>query len=70
MPAERLVTDVNGTVWLRIEDAGYLDDEGRVWLVGRVKWMVERGGQRFWSTVIEQKVIDVLFSDLILSVGC
>jgi len=56
VPSERLVTDVDGTVWLRIEDAGYLDDDGRVWLVGRVKWMVERGGQRFWSTVIEQKV--------------
>ena len=57
MPPERLINDVDGTLWLRIEDAGYLDDEGRVWLVGRVKWMVERNGRRFWSTDVEQKVM-------------
>ena len=54
--AQRLLTDHDGTVWLRIEDAGYLDKEGRVWLVGRVKWRVERRNQIFWSTVVEQKV--------------
>lgn len=51
------MTDVHGKVWLRIEDAGYMDDEGRLWLVGRVKWRVERGGKTFWSTVVEQKVL-------------
>ena len=56
MEAKRLLVDADGTVWLRIEDAGYMDKEGRIWLVGRVKWRVERGGRTFWSTVVEQKV--------------
>lgn len=56
---ERLLTDTDGVVWLRIEDAGYLDEEGRVWLVGRIKWMVEKNNRRFWSTVVEQKVSEV-----------
>lgn len=51
-----MLTDQDGVVWLRIEDAGYLDEEGRVWLVGRVKWAVLRQNRRFWSTVVEQKV--------------
>ena len=53
---KRLITDLDGIVWLRIEDAGYMDREGRIWLVGRVKWRVVRHGRSYWSTVVEQKV--------------
>ena len=53
---KRLITDLDGIVWLRIEDAGYMDKEGRIWLVGRVKWRVVRNGRSYWSTVVEQKV--------------
>lgn len=56
--SNRLLTDQDGVVWLRIEDAGYLDEEGRVWLVGRVKWRVEKHNRIFWSTVVEQKMLD------------
>ena len=56
MDSKRLLTDLQGKEWLRIEDAGYMDSEGRLWLVGRVKWRVEREGKTFWSTVVEQKV--------------
>ena len=56
MELKRLITDLDGTVWLRIEDAGYMDEDGRIWLVGRVKWRVVRNGRSYWSTVIEQKV--------------
>ena len=52
----RLVRDVEGKVWLRTEDAGYMDREDRLWLVGRVKWRVTRDGKTFWSTAVEQKV--------------
>ena len=52
----RLVRDVEGKVWLRTEDAGYMDQEDRLWLVGRVKWRVTRDGKTFWSTAVEQKV--------------
>ena len=53
---KRVLTDMEGEKWLRIEDAGYMDGEGRLWLVGRVKWRVERDGKTHWSTVVEQKV--------------
>ena len=43
-------------MWLRIEDAGYMDEEGRLWLVGRVKWRVEKNNRTYWSTTVEQKV--------------
>ena len=56
MESKRLLTDIDGTVWLRIEDAGYMDSEGNIWLVGRVKWRVERNGRTHWSIVVEQKV--------------
>ena len=48
--------DTDGLVWLRIEDAGYLDRDGRIWLVGRVKWRVETSHGTYWSIVVEQKV--------------
>lgn len=51
-----MIRDVKGDLWLRIEDAGYMDEDGRLWLVGRVKWKVEREGKTYWSTVVEQKV--------------
>ena len=51
-----LKDSTDDSTWLRIEDAGYMDEGGRIWLVGRVKWRVERDGRAFWSTVVEQKV--------------
>ena len=60
---KRLLTDLVGDPWLRIEDAGYMDSDGRLWLVGRVKWRVERDGKTYWSTVVEQKVhVSLLFT--------
>ena len=56
MPQTRIVVDSSNTKWLRTEDAGYLDEEGRIWLVGRVKWMVERNGKTTWSFDVEQRV--------------
>ena len=53
----RILKDKEGKLWLRTEDAGYLDDGGRVWLMGRVKWRVDRDGKSYWSIAVEQKVI-------------
>lgn len=58
VPQTRIVVDSSNTKWLRTEDAGYLDEEGRIWLVGRVKWMVERNGKTTWSFDVEQRVYD------------
>jgi len=49
--------DKEGKLWLRTEDAGYLDGDGRVWLMGRVKWRVDRDDKSYWSIAVEQKVI-------------
>ena len=56
--SKRLIKDLDGRVWLRTEDAGYMDEEGRLWLVGRVKWRVvdPKSGKIHWSTVVEQQV--------------
>ncbi len=56
----RLLTDSDNLVWLRIEDAGYMDTEGRIWLVGRVSWRVERDGETYWSVPVEEKVSTVM----------
>lgn len=54
----RILSDKEGKLWLRTEDAGYLDAEGRVWVMGRVKWRVDdNDGNSYWSIPVEQKVI-------------
>ena len=55
--SKRVLIDTEGEKWLRVEDAGYMDEEGRLWLVGRVKWRVKgEEGRVYWSTIVEQKV--------------
>jgi len=44
-------TIVNG--WLRTGDAGYMDDEGFVFLVDRVKDMIVSGGENVFSAEVE-----------------
>jgi len=52
------LTDKDGKLWLRTEDAGFLDEEGRIWLVGRVKWRVDHDDKHYWSISVEQKVVN------------
>eukprot|EP01137_Pigoraptor_chileana_P037312 Opistho-2@34215 len=58
VPASRILKDVHGNEWLRTGDAGYLDKDGLIWLVGRISWRVERDGKTYWSTVVEQTILD------------
>ncbi len=55
---KRLIHSKDGTLWLRIEDAAFMDTEGRIWLAGRVKWrsINETSGATYWSSIVEQKV--------------
>ena len=39
--------------WLRTGDAGYMDDEGFVYLVDRVKDMIVSGGENVFSAEVE-----------------
>ncbi|MCW2607252.1 MAG: AMP-dependent synthetase and ligase, partial [Frankiales bacterium] len=42
--------------WYRSGDAGYLDDEGYLFLVDRTKDMIVSGGENVYSTEVEQAV--------------
>ena len=45
--------------WFRSGDAGYMDAEGYVFLTGRLKEMINRGGEK----IAPQEVDDVLLTD-------
>ena len=55
-PESRILKDQYGKLWLKLGDAGFLDKDGNLWLVGRVSWLVERNGKRHWSIITEEKV--------------
>lgn len=44
-------------VWHRTGDAARLDDEGRLWLMGRVGQRVVRAGETWWSTPAEVRAL-------------
>jgi acyl-CoA synthetase (AMP-forming)/AMP-acid ligase II len=54
--AESKIPRPNGQVWHRTGDAGYLDDRGRLWLVGRVKDGILVGNQIVWPYPLEKKL--------------
>ena len=47
------VRDPDGTVWHRTGDAARLDDDGRLWILGRVEHRFERSGVRLYPTALE-----------------
>ncbi len=52
--AENKIHEADGTVWHRMGDTGYFDDEGRFWLVGRVHSTILRGGTPVHPQLLEQ----------------
>ena len=46
-------------VWHRTGDGAWLDPEGRLWLMGRVKHRVRRGGETWWGTAAEVRALRV-----------
>ena len=53
--AERVtkIVDEAGVVWHRTGDAAYLDDRGRLWLVGRIADIVRRGEAVYHPSAVE-----------------
>ena len=49
-------TYTNG--WFRTGDQGYLDDEGYLFLTGRLKEMINRGGEKIGPREIDESVAD------------
>jgi acyl-CoA synthetase (AMP-forming)/AMP-acid ligase II len=53
-PAETAATMVDG--WIRTGDAGYVDEDGFVFLVDRIKDMIVTGGENVYSSEVENAV--------------
>lgn len=53
-PEETAAAMVKG--WIRTGDAGYMDDEGFVFLVDRMKDMIVTGGENVYSTEVENAI--------------
>jgi olefin beta-lactone synthetase len=53
--AERVtkIVDERGAIWHRTGDAAYLDEHGRVWLVGRISDIVRRGEAVYHPSAVE-----------------
>jgi acyl-CoA synthetase (AMP-forming)/AMP-acid ligase II len=46
-------------VWHRTGDAAWMDVDGRLWLMGRVKERVQRAGRVWWGGAAEARVVGV-----------
>ncbi len=70
-PAERQnkIIDVDRGVWHRTGDAGYLDDRGRLWLVGRVIDIVRRGAAEYHPSAVEAAAQTLAWVDRAALVG-
>jgi olefin beta-lactone synthetase len=47
-----------GRVWHRTGDAAWMDGQGRLWLMGRVKERVQRAGRTWWGGAAESRALD------------
>jgi acyl-CoA synthetase (AMP-forming)/AMP-acid ligase II len=47
------------TIWHRTGDAARLDEQGRLWLMGRTSERVQRGGEVWWSTPAETRALSL-----------
>jgi acyl-CoA synthetase (AMP-forming)/AMP-acid ligase II len=45
--------DGNETLWHRMGDTGYLDEQGRLWFCGRVKHIVKHNGREYYPVSVE-----------------
>ncbi len=55
------ITDERGVVWHRTGDAAYLDHRQRLWIVGRVADIVQRGGESYHPAAVEAAAQSLAF---------
>lgn len=53
--AENKLLDEQGRLWHRMGDTGWLDDEGRFWLAGRVHTTIFRDGHACHANLVEEQ---------------
>jgi olefin beta-lactone synthetase len=51
---ENKITEADGTIWHRMGDTGYFDNQGRFWIAGRVHSTIHRGGVLIHPQLVEQ----------------
>lgn len=66
---ENKIKDPDGRVWHRLGDVGYLDDQGRIWLVGRVNNVVTRGPRAIYPIQAEAVAHQLPFVEKAALVG-
>lgn len=66
---ETKIIDDDGAVWHRTGDLGYLDDHGRVWLVGRVHNAIRRGDEWVFPVQAEIALKGLSFTDRVAFLG-
>lgn len=66
-PEETAVSMRNG--WIHTGDAGYMDDDGFVFLVDRVKDMIVSGGENVYSAEVENAVMNHPAVDQVVVIG-
>ncbi len=66
-PEETAVSIRNG--WIHTGDAGYMDEEGFVFLVDRVKDMIVSGGENVYSAEVENAVMNHPAVDQVVVIG-
>ncbi|KAL5359947.1 hypothetical protein BJX96DRAFT_164798 [Aspergillus floccosus] len=54
--AETLITDADGTTWLKTGDEALFDAEGRCTITGRFKDIIIRGGENIYPLEIEERL--------------
>ncbi len=58
---ENKIRDRDGTLWHRLGDVGYLDPQGRIWLVGRVNNLIRHGDRTLYPIQAEAIVHQLSF---------
>lgn len=58
---ENKIKDLDGTIWHRLGDVGYLDERGRIWLVGRVNNVITRGERKLYPIQAEAVIHQLPF---------
>lgn len=52
-------TGLSGDGWLRTGDIGYVTPDGYLYVVDRLKHMINRGGEKVWCTDVEETIRSV-----------
>ena len=59
--ADQKIRTTGGHVWHRLGDLGYLDEDGRIYVVGRVNDTVQRRGRSLYPLVVEPLIEQLPF---------